>query len=319
MKNFIIGIDVGGTTIKFALFKRGKIIFRDLLRTKGLRNSSALIDAIVEKVQWICAQNGLRISSLAGIGIGLPGMVNYKSGVVHRLTNIPGWKNVGLKNILQRRLGIKAQIDNDVNLMGLGEVIFGAGRGFKNVVCMTLGTGVGGALIIDGELYRGSTSSAGEIGHIPINEYGPKCNCGGSGCLEKYVGNKAIVDEALRHIKKGRRTLITKLTGNNVSLITPKIITDASRRGDKFSLQVWTNIGIHIGIALAGVANVFNPDAVVIGGGVSKAGRALFDSIRATIKRRAMSPAKDNIKIIKSELGDDAGVFGAMQLIRGEK
>jgi glucokinase len=220
---------------------------------------------------------------------------------VHFFPNIPGWKEVALKKILEKKLKLRVFIDNDANLMGLGEVRLGAARGLKHVVGLTLGTGVGGGIIIDGKLYRGCSFSAGEAGHMALNETGPRCKCGGEACLEAYIGNRVILKEA------------KKIFRRNISL---EELSRLAHEGNKKAKAIWSKAGRHLGIALTNIVNLLNPDAIVIGGGVAGAGRILFDEVRRTVAQRAMDVAAKSCKILKATLGNNAGLFGAALLVR---
>lgn len=312
----LIGIDIGGTNIKLALIdKHAHIKAKRIFSTESFKGKDALIDELVDQINSLLSEYSITKKDLIGIGIGAPGLVDIRTGTVHCLTNIPNWREVALGDILKKRLGVPVFVDNDVNVMALGELRFGAGRGAKNMLCITLGTGVGGGLILDSRLYRGSSYAAGEFGHVPINIDGPKCNCGGWACVEAYVGNHYIVRDVVARIKKGEKTLIKKLVGGELSKITPETIDEAARKGDRFARQVWVNIGNKVGIGLAGVVNLLNIEKIVIGGGVSEAGKVLFDSIRETISIRAMKLPAKTVKVVKARLGYDAGVIGAATLV----
>jgi glucokinase len=262
MRSKIIGIDLGGTNLKIALLDlRYKILSQQVLVTKNFRKKEALILGIIGSVNKIIKDNRLEKTDILGVGLGLPGPIEAKKGIVYSLTNIPGWKNVNLRAILKNKLRLPIFIDNDAHAMAIAESRLGAAKGAKNAVCLTLGTGVGGAIIIDRHLYYGSTNSAGEIGHIPINEKGPGCNCGGQACLETYIGNKVI----MRNTKK--------LFGRDISLIE---LSRLAKNRSKRAISIWKDIGEKLGIALTGVVNFLNPDCIVIGGGVSGAGKILF-------------------------------------------
>ncbi|MDP8212390.1 MAG: ROK family protein [Candidatus Zapsychrus exili] len=305
MKNFTIGVDVGGTNIKLGLVNRsGKIIDRSDLTTESFAcNKQKLIKAIADNILSLIDRNNVLKSNVLGIGIGLPGLVDAKAGIVNFLPNIPGWKNVPLKNILKKKISLPVFLDNDVNLMALGEWKFGAGRGYKNLICITLGTGVGGGLILNNSIYRGEGFVAGEIGHIPINEKGPSCNCGSQGCFEQYVGNKQILEKAAKIFKN-----------KNIML---EDVFDLAEKENTRAIQLWEEIAAHIGNGLIGVVNVLNPRLIVIGGGVSKSYKYLNKVISNTIKSRAMKTQADMVKIVRAKLGDDAAIIGAHVLVKG--
>lgn len=301
-RKFIIAIDLGGTNLKIALLTGGyEFKDRQTLRTRRFAQKDSLIQAIIDAVNKIIEKNCLGKADILGVGLGLPGPIDVKQGVVYFFPNIRGWKQVNLKKILQSKLGMPAFLDNDANLMSLAESKLGAARGYKNAVCLTLGTGVGGGIIIDGGLYRGTNSAAGEIGHIPINEEGPSCNCGGRACLEAYIGNDKIIKAA------------RKLFRRNISLEELSLM---ARARNKQALQLWSEVGRRLGVALTGVVNFLNPGVIVIGGGVAGAGRALFDQVKKTIFSRAMKVQTGQLKVVKAKLGSDAGLIGAAILVK---
>jgi glucokinase len=299
---FIIAIDLGGTNLKCSLLD-GKLKVKDRtsFNTKSFDNKQKLIDGIVHSVNSFILKLNLDKKVILGIGLGLPGPVDTSSGVVHFLPNIKGWKEVGLKRILERETGLPVFIDNDAKLMALAEHESGSAKGFRNALCITLGTGVGGGLIIDNCLYRGNDNAAGEIGHMPLNEHGPACGCGSQACLEAYVGNSRIIDDA-------RRLFGKKITLEQTSRM--------ARSGNRKALRFWDGIAGKLGLALSGVVNLLNLDAVVIGGGVSYAGEVLFAGIKRTIRARAMSVQAKRVKILRAKLGNEAGMIGAGYLVK---
>ncbi|MFA5164029.1 MAG: ROK family protein [Candidatus Omnitrophota bacterium] len=303
MTKFAIGIDLGGTYTKLALVSpKGKIVERGRLSTSDHPTRDGLLRAIASEIGILLKRARVPRSRVKGVGIGVPGLVDFSKGVVYNLTNVKGWKNTPVKRLLENKLKIPVLADNDVNVMALGECRFGAGKGAVNAVCITLGTGVGGGVIIGGGLYRGSTFSAGEVGHMPLKEDGLKCNCGGYGCLERYVGNRRISEE-YRSMKKG-----------TAALMSPESISIAAKKGDKTAIELWDRVGKRIGTTLAGIVNLLNPEMIIVGGGVAEAGEHLFGPMRETVKRRAMKIPGGAVKIVKAKLGNDAGVIGAAAL-----
>lgn len=320
MRRYAVVIDLGGTNIKMAVLKLPvEIIANMVLPTRTFKSKDKAIRTLVSAISDMLSQTGIVKKDVLGIGIGAPGLIDSKKGIIHYLVNIKGWKEVPLKAILQREVGLSTYLDNDVNVMTLGEYYHGAGIGAKNIVCLTLGTGVGGGLIIDGRLYRGSSMSAGEIGHIPISENGPFCNCGGLGCLERYVGNAAIVEYIKDEIKSGNKTLVLSLCNGNLNKITPRMITEAARQGDRTAILIWQKVGTYLGIALSGVINLLNPEKIIIGGGVAEAGKYLFVPIRQTIRQRAMRIPGACVKVVRARLRQTAGLIGAGVLVRINK
>jgi len=301
-RKFIIGIDLGGTNLKIALLDlKYRIKNKNVLRTQEFIQKESLILAIVDSINNIIESNKLKRTSILGIGLGLPGPIDTWRGIVHFFPNIPGWKEVNLKRILEKRLRLPVFVDNDAKLMCLAEHKLGAAKGSDNAVCLTLGTGVGGGIIINGGLYRGSSNAAGEIGHVPLNERGPRCNCGGYGCLEAYIGNNRI-------LARGR-----KLFKRDISL---EELSYKALKQNRKAKTLWKTFAQRLGVALVGTINLLNPDCIVIGGGVAEAGRLLFDNVRKVILKRAMSVQAGQVKIFKAKLGNDAGLIGAAILVR---
>lgn len=301
-REFIVGIDLGGTNLKIALLDlRYRIKDKEILNTQKFIRKENLITAIIDSTNKIIENNSLSRADILGVGLGLPGPINYEKGIVHFFPNIPGWKKVDLKSILERRLGLPVCVDNDAKLMSLAEYKLGAARGARNAVCITLGTGVGGGIIINGNLYRGLCNASGEIGHMPINEKGPQCNCGGRACLETYIGNKRILKEASR------------LFGRDITL---EELSYLAKKQNRKAKAIWLKVANRLAIALVGVVNLLNPDYIVIGGGVAEAGRILFDNIREIILRQAMSVQARHVKVFKAKLGNNAGLIGAAIMVR---
>lgn len=297
---YSIGVDVGGTNVRIALFDAHfRIRSKVVLRTRRFFRKETLIKVILSSIDDMLRGCGVAKRQVAGVGLGFPGPIDTKRGIVHFLPNIPGWKEVRLSSLLRKAVKMPVYIDNDANLMALAEYRRGAARGTRNAVCLTLGTGVGGGVIIEGKLYHGSSDAAGEIGHMPFNSTGPRCSCGGSACLEQYIGNTKILKKA--------RALFRRA----VSL---EELSAKAYKGDKRARDLWSEVGTHLGITLAGVINLLNPDCVVIGGGVANAGNVLLHQVRKVVGERAMRTQARQVRIVKAALGEDAGLIGAALL-----
>ena len=294
---YFIAIDLGGTNIKAAVFdEKISILKRISLPTPAVSGRKAVISALVSAAKILAAELGIALKDISGAGIGVPGPVDFEKQIVHFLPNIPGWRKVPLRVLFTAACGIPCVVDNDAKMMARAEYERGAAKGSRNAICLTLGTGVGAGLILDGRLYRGGDNAAGEIGHLPLNEEGPDCPCGGRACLERYAGNNALLKEA-------RAALGVPVTLEQAGAL--------AARGNKKALAFWRKAGEHLGIAFAGLSNVLNPDVIVIGGGVSGAGRPLFDAIKETLRGRAMPVQGRRVKVLKAALGNDAGLIGA--------
>lgn len=315
-KKYYLGIDVGGTVVKMGLVNEGGKVFDKVSFAPADFNSKEkLLTQLIKTAAEILDRNAERKISVAGIGVGVPGLVNFKKGLIYLLTNIFGWKNVKIAEILRKEMGLPVLVDNDVNVITLGEFIFGAGRGTKNMICVTLGTGVGGGLIIGGKLYRGSSYSAGEIGHFPLDGKGPKCNCGSYGCLERYIGNKYFVSQVLQKIKtSGAGNKILKLAGGEFDKITPEIIAKAAKEKDKLAKAAWNALAHNLGMVLAGLVNFLNPDAIVVGGGLAGAGDALFAPLKKTVEKFSLKIPFSAVRIHRAQLKNEAGIIGAAAL-----
>lgn len=301
--HYVVGVDVGGTNIKLGIVNaKGNIVARTSFPTTRFSASKKiLIDAIAQHIHDLLTLQRISIKDVFGIGIGLPGLVDPKSGIVRFLPNIPGWRNVPLASLLSKRMHLPVYIDNDVKVITLAEAIFGAGRGVKHLVCLTLGTGVGAGLILDGRLYRGAANAAGELGHMPLNQHGPVCNCGGTACFERYVGNKALTTMVAEFSKDPQATVFT--------------MNALAKKGDKKALAYWQKAAGVIGDGLVGIVNLLNPTLIIIGGGVSNNHQFLFPGIRAVLKKRCMSLQGKMVKIKRAHFKDDAGIIGAYVLV----
>jgi len=296
-----IGIDFGGTTIKSALIESGKVLHRgEVIDTLRTGDSDAIIEALLAEVEVL---RRVRPDTVA-VGVGLPGIVDSVNGIVHRLANVPGWNAVPLRELLRNRTGLHAAIENDANAMAYAEWKYGAAHKGANVVCVTLGTGVGGGLILDGHLYRGSALGAGEIGQMSIDYQGRPGNFGNLGALEKYVGNREIAARAQQLYEQAGKLV-------PIEQCNPAAMDDAALAGDPVAEQLWNLLGTEIGFTLANVVWLLNPDTIVIGGGVGRAGNLLFEPICRTIRSVTMPTFYENLKIVPAALGNDAGVIGS--------
>jgi len=309
-----LGVDIGGTFIKLGLVQESRILLQESLPSASFPHPKALQDGMVEAIRSLIHESD---RSIGAVGIGIPGLVRYPQGMVHSCVNLRGWRHVPLRRLLSRRLRLPVWVDNDVNVMTLAEWKYGAGQGAKNLVCLTLGTGVGGGLVLEGQLYRGKQGSAGELGHIPLSEKGPRCSCGGMACLERYVGNREILQFVRQRLSKGVKSQIPRLIDHNLARLTPEVIDRACELGDRLAQETWEWVGTRIGLALTGVVNLLNPDRIVVGGGISKAGHWLLDPMRQTVRRRAMQGLKA-VAIVPAALGSSAGLIGAALLARQE-
>ncbi len=319
---YTIGVDFGGTNVKLALVSFSgdgfKIEGFSSFQTKNYKKDE-LIEQLVIRIIKLKAESTYKGNRVRGVGIGVPGRVDFNKGLVFDLTNVPGWKNVHLRDELKYKVKIPVLVDNDANLMALAESKFGAAKGHKDCLCVTMGTGIGGGIVMDGKIYRGMNFAAGEIGHMTINENGPLCVCGGKGCIERYVGNRYILEEAIKRLRRGAKSMLkTQLAGKYANL-TLEMLSQAARKKDAFSMLIWQEVGMHMGSILANVVNLLNPEIIVIGGGVANAGPLILDPVRRIVKERAFQVSCRNLKIVQSKFKEKAGIIGAASLVLTNK
>ena len=312
-----IGIDVGGTNVKIALVdKSGKIIYSNSVPTYAKMGYEYTVNNIKQAIKDLMKETNTIAKDIDGIGFDFPGQVDYKTGVVKLAPNIPGWVNVPIAQMIEEEFHIPTRIDNDVRCAALGEMKFGAGQGCENFVCITVGTGIGSGLVVNGQLVRGASNAAGEIGHIKLQmKDGLICGCGDTGCLEAYASGPSIVAMAQDYIKGGKSTKFREMAAAEGGEITPYMVAKAAEAGDPVAKRIFAIVGEYIGIGLTSVINLLNPEKVIIGGGVAEAGDLLLNPIRKTIKERAMVVAGSAVEIVPAQLGNSAGVIGASMLI----
>lgn len=310
-----IGIDVGGTNVKIALVDSdGKIGYSNTIPTRAEMGYEYTINNMKQAIRDLMTETKLSAKDIEGIGFGLPGQVDFKSGIVRLITNIPGWVEIPLVKMIEDEFHIPTRIDNDVRCAALGELNFGAGKGCENLICITVGTGIGSGLIINGKLVRGASNAAGEIGHIKLQMHdGPICGCGDTGCLEAFASGPSIVAMAEEYIMGGKSTKYREMA--NGGTITPFIVAEAAKAGDPVARRIFTRMGEYIGIGMASVVNLLNPERIIVGGGVADAGDILLTPLKETIKKRAMKIAGETVQVVPAQLGNTAGVIGASLLI----
>ncbi len=316
----VVGVDMGATNIRAALVgARGNIYGRIKRPTFAESPRDEIISRIITLISDILKQGEVKRSRLAGIGIATPGPLSVKSGIILNPPNLPTLRNVPLRRILKRHFRVPVVLDNDANAAAVGEHWMGAGKGSVSLVCITLGTGVGGGIIINNQLWRGASDTAGEIGHMTIDPMGPRCGCGNTGCLEVYVSARGIVNRMRSVVESGvRSSLMNALQGDRTQL-TADLIYRAAARGDPAAKKALEDTGVILGVAVANLINLLNPRVIVIGGGIIGAGKFLFEPMRAEANKRAFTSASDAAKIVPAELTDDAGTLGAARLCILEK
>ena len=305
-----VGIDLGGTKISTALVsKEGRILERDSRLTAPLEGRDAVIARMVDAARRVMRKAAP--GQVAAIGVGAPGPMDAASGVLTAPPNLPGWVNVPLKELIEAKLGIKAYLENDANAAALGEFYYGAGKGVHNMVYITASTGIGGGLILDDRLYGGTNGSAGEIGHMTILPDGPLCGCGNRGHLEALASGTAIARTARELLARGVPTLIGDLVGGDAQAVSAKVVAQAAEQGDLEAERIIRQAMEYLGIGVANLVNLFNPDLIVIGGGLTNMGDKLFAPVRQAVRRTAFPIAAESVRIVPAQLGGDVGVLGA--------
>ena len=305
----ILGIDIGGTDIKLGLVEgEGAIRESGKIPTRPAEGP----DAAASRVRLWLADNACGAGSIAAAGVDCAGLIDGERGFLHVSPNLSGWENVPLRDIFERELGVPAIVENDANAAAYGEWAMGAGRGLRNFVCLTLGTGVGGGVVINGALYRGSTGFAGEIGHTVISAEGPPCACGNRGCLEALIGAKAIVERALGMLRSYGESRSAWSDSPTV-----ETLSRAAAAGDAVAQAAFEETGRWLGIALANVVHILAPEAIAIGGGVAGAGDLILGPARATMRDCVMDITMASARIVPAELGNRAAVIGVSLLALG--
>jgi glucokinase len=317
-EQFIIGVDLGGTKISAGA------VTVDGSRTCGVRSiatqseqgADAVVDRIVGLIEGVVLdtinETGASRKDFIGIGVGAPGPLDREKGIVVVAPNL-GWRDFPLAERIMTRLKLPVTLDNDANCATVGEWWLGAARGGRNVVGITIGTGIGGGLIIEGQLYHGSSDVAGEIGHTTIDVNGRVCKCGNYGCLEAYASGPAIATRAREVlVREDTASMLPSMVEGNLERITAETVYDAAKKGDGLANEIVRDTARYLGAGIANLLNVINPDIVVVAGGVTRAGEALFGPLRTEARRRAFKPAVEATKIVPAELPGTAGVVGAV-------
>lgn len=309
-----IGVDLGGTTVKTGLISSdGTVLALSKHPTRAEENPQAVIEQIKKSIRDVLAKtNG---ASVAGIGIGAPGLIQNPGGIVKNPPNLKDWDVVPLADEIAKEFKLRVEVDNDANVAAVAESKFGAGKDIPNFLFIIWGTGVGGGVIMNGQIYRGPTGGAGEVGHISVNYEGLMCNCGTRGCVEAYVGQKYLSKRTAEKLKSHPGSTILQFAGGDENKIEPIHISKAAEGGDRLAKEILVEAGTLLGVMIGGVMNTLDFRVTVIGGGVSAVGDFVYDAITASAKKNVQKPLRDGIKIIRAKLGNDAGIFGAAGMV----
>lgn len=334
----MIGVDLGGTQVRAALVQDGKLLSRVGYLTQDEDGFEAVMGRIQEAIVQAARQAGVPLERVIGIGIGAPGPLDSRTGILFAPPNLRGWSNVPLRQILYDKFGLPVYLGNDANLAGLGEHIYGAGRGVPDMIYVTVSTGIGGGVIIGGRVLEGVSGTAGEVGHMTIDVQGPRCNCGNIGCLEVLASGTAIARRASEAMEAGQGEGMLAVAHELAAQKNPMVdlagrsglspmseraplpaevevdaatVVEAARRGDKVAAEIMRIAAENVGVGMVNLIHLFNPALIVIGGGVSKAGPLLFEPVERIVRERAMEVPRQAVRIVQAELGENVGLLGA--------
>lgn len=308
-----VALDIGGTKIAAAIVDAEGHILSTIRHETPQGTTGNIIDAINGLIDKLIGSS-LEIGELIGIGLAVAGTINYEQGVVVQSPNLP-FSNLRIKSIVESKFGLPVFVDNDGNLAALGEKYYGVAREAQNIVGLTLGTGIGAGIIMNGCLYRGATGSAAEIGHMVIQATGPQCTCGSYGCFEEMASGRALLRVAKEKVKDDKESLVLKLSGGSIEDITGPMITEAAQKGDRTAIDSFNEVGFWLGIGINNIINIFNPELVVLGGGMAEAGDLVLKPAREVVAERTLHPNKEDAEIVLADLGNQAGILGAAALV----
>ena len=308
----ILTVDLGGTKIATALISDGyQIIERQYAATVAEEGPDAVVRRMLNVINATLASAMVDCPAFSTVALASAGIIDVKEGIVTASPSLPGWHDIPLREMVERETGLECFLINDATAAVTAEHQFGAGKGLRNLLYVTVSTGIGGGIIVDGNLYSGTSGCAGEVGHMIIEANGPPCNCGSAGCLESLASGGAVAREARRRIASGEKSLILELAKGDPNDITAETVSAAAERGDTLSLEIISQTATYLGIGMANLVNTFNPEMIIIGGGVSNMGEILLEPARRLVKERAFPLLAESVQIVTARLGNDAGLYGA--------
>jgi len=315
MGGFIVAVDLGGTQIRTALCREdGTLTKRISDLTRAAEGLDAVLDRLIGSIYAVLPD---RVEDVEAIGVAAPGPLDPRTGVVISAGNLPGWTNVPLKNILEREFGVPAYAGNDANVAALAEQRFGAGQGIRDLVYITVSTGIGGGIIVDDRMLLGSRGLAAEVGHQIVFPDGPRCTCGSKGCLEAISSGPAIATYTVERISAGEPSVLTAMVGGDLNRITARLVNEAAQAGDALAQQAFHRAGFYLGLGIINLMHILNPAIFILGGSVAlHSGDLLWEPMHKAIRERAMSPLYwEHTPVVPAALGDDVGLLGALALV----
>lgn len=311
-KTLLIGVDLGGTNMRVGMVTSdGRMVHRLILPTRVNLGLHKVVERIIKAIQEVINQTIAPGNQIKGIGIGSPGTIDIQSGIIISSPNFPKWKQVPLKHMIEERLSIPTFMDNDANAFAFGEKWVGAGKEVQSLVCLTLGTGVGGGIILNGRIWHGADGMAAEIGHMTVLPDGLKCNCGNYGCLESYASASSIVRRVCNAIQSGKLTMVLDYAKDNLENITSDLVYQAALKGDELAIHIMNETATFLGIGIANLINLLNPEMIVVGGGLTNAWDIIYPVTLKEVQKRALSEVAKRVKIVRASLGDNSGIIGA--------
>jgi glucokinase-like ROK family protein len=327
---YVVGVDFEATSIMAVVLDfSGNLIASAKGKIETDDDKLTIVRKIIETIHQVIDKSGVSTGKMLGIGLGVPGLIDSRKGISISYYSIPGWRDVHIGDLVRLEFGLPTYIDKNIRTMALAEKWFGQARGVDNMVCLGVRSGIGLGIIVDGRLFRGVSESAGEIGHITVDRTGPKCMCGNRGCLQALASGQAIVARMRKRMKNGGtldvdKGLISPLSPLNKGgrgdweKITPQVVIQAAKSGDSVALEIMKETGDYLGLAVADVINLFNPELIVFAGSLVGAGELILDRIRKTVEERALEVPRRAVRIVLSELGDNIGAIGAGALVMCE-
>jgi glucokinase len=308
----VIGVDLGGTQIRAALIQHTRLLSRVSLPTQDEEGVEAVIQRIKEAIRQAAHQGGVLLEQVFGIGMAAPGPLDGRSGIIISPPNLKGWHNVPLRQIIQDEFRLPVALGHDASLAALAEYVFGAGHGIPDMIYITVSTGIGGGVLLGGQIFLGVSGVAPEPGHMTIDIHGPRCNCGNIGCLEVLASGTAIARYAAEAIAQGRgQGMLEAAQALQAQEVDARVVVEAARRSDQVASKIMRQVAEYVGVGLVSLIHIFNPALIVIGGGVSKAGPLLFEPMQRIVDERAMEVQRRAVRIVPAKLGEDAGLLGA--------
>ena len=312
--DLVLAVDLGATKTLAALVRRdGAVLSRQRFPTPQVPRQAA--EAVVSCLRQLLEAQSLAPRQVVGVGLAAAGLCNPQTGVIAQSPNLPAWRDVPLGPWVQQALGAPVFLANDANAAALGELHYGTGQGLADFIYVTVSSGIGAGLVLGGKLYLGHSFTAGEVGHLVVEPSGPACGCGSRGCLEAVASGLAIAQEAARRLRHGEPSLLNELTGGQPEQVSAELVHRAALAGDALAIQMVKDAGRYLGIAFAGLVNVLNPQAIIVGGGLSKMGELLLGPARAALRQRAYPLAAGGCVVAVTSLGDEGGLLGAAALL----